>query len=83
MNQLFSAVAKLVLYLWYNECRNKYFTFYAQFFRSLAAALSPVSTWMGDRLKICEFFFHFFLDFSSFQAFSFDFRSYEYIRIIK
>ena len=64
MNQLFSAVAKLVLYLWYNECRNKYFTFYAQFFRSLsgqlAAALIPVSTWMGDRLKICEIFFSFF-----------------------
>ena len=55
MNQLFSAVAKMVLYQICNECRKKYFTFKAQFLGSLSgstcSSIEPSRTWMGDRLE--------------------------------
>ena len=47
MNQLFSAVTKMVLYQICNECRKKYFTFKAQFLGSLSGLLAAASSPVG------------------------------------
>ena len=79
-----------------NEQKKRYNTFQAQFSGSfserLAAALSQVSTWMGDRLdprskselqlETIIFFLHIFLFFFYIQAFSFNFRLYEIIKVV-
>ena len=88
MNQLFSADAEMLSILLYKVSEQSYSYFKLDFWRSVsdifrvAAALSPVSTWMGDRLvprskselQLEKFFFLLMMIFFVIWAFSRNFN---------